>query len=46
MPDGGTAAKDALEATLRSCFASVWRSGTLEILRRTPRAGAVPPGGA
>ncbi len=49
MPDGGTAAKDALEAALHSRFASVWRSGSLEILRRTPggaEAGSACPSGA
>ena len=33
MPDGGATAEDALEATLRRRFASIWRSGALETLR-------------
>ncbi len=34
MPVGRTAAKDALEAVLRSRFTPVWRSGSFELLRR------------
>ena len=43
MPDGGTAAKDALEAALRSRFASIWRSGPYEILRRTAGGNDADP---
>ena len=35
MPVGPTAAKDALEAMLRSKFTSIWRHGSFELLRRT-----------
>ena len=48
MPDGGTPAKDALEAVLRSRFAPVWHAGAFEILRRTTEAalpGPACPGG-
>ena len=43
MPDGGTPAKDALEAVLRSRFASVWHAGTFELLRRTTEAALPGP---
>ncbi len=43
MPDGGTAAKDALEAALHSRFTSIWRSGSFEILRRTTDANEAGP---
>lgn len=49
MPAGRTAAKDALEAVLRSRFTPVWRSGSFELLRRPPgggETGSACPSGA
>ena len=49
MPVGPTAAKDALEAMLRSKFTSIWRYGSFELLRRTGMDATAEhscPGGA